>query len=570
MEACLLKMKFFLSSLLILSCSIESQIFNSQAIVHPNVGKDGMVVTQHYLATDVGHSILQKGGNAYDASIAVAFALAVVLPRAGNIGGGGFMLMHDGDTNKNYSIDYREIAPAGATKDMYLNKDGSVDKKRSTQGALAIGVPGTVYGMWEVHKKFGSLPWKELIRPAVDLARNGFQISPFMADALNSRYKKLGQFQNFKKIFYAEYPVAMHSNLVQVDLANTLEIIAHKGAAGFYEGEIAELIAGYMQSNNRLITKTDLRNYRPVWREPIQADYREYQIVTMPPPSSGGIHIIQMLNILEHYDLAALGHNSPTYTALLTEVMKYAYADRSKYLGDPDFFDVPVNELISKTYADKIHQRIVLNKISPSEAILPGDALPHESLDTTHFSIADKHGNVVSNTYTLNSGFGSGVVIDGTGILMNNEMDDFVSSPGVPNQFGLVGGEANKIEPFKRPLSSMTPTLVFQDNQPIIATGSPGGSRIITAVLQFLLNTLDFKMEISDATVVPRIHHQWKPDVLMLEKGFDAIHVETIRSLDQKVYISGPGTSLESLEIKNNLFYGFGDTRRPDSKAKGL
>ncbi|MDA8925492.1 gamma-glutamyltransferase [Gammaproteobacteria bacterium] len=563
-------MKFFLSTLLILSCAIESKIFNSQAIVHPEIGANGMVVTQHYLATDVGHAILQKGGNAYDASIAVAFALAVVLPRAGNIGGGGFMLMHDGVTNKNYSIDYREIAPAKATKDMYLNTDGSVDRKRSTQGALAIGVPGTVYGMWEVHQKFGSLPWKELIKPAIDLASNGFKVSPFMADALNGRYKKLGQFKNFKKIFYAEYPVIMNSRLVQPELARTLKIIATKGVAGFYEGEIATLIADYMKKNNGLITKSDLANYRPVWREPIQGSYRDFQILTMPPPSSGGIHIIQMLNILEHYDLVSMGHNSPRYAALLTEVMKYAYADRSKYLGDPDFFDVPVNQLISKAYAKNIHQLITLDKITPSADILPGNALPHESLDTTHFSVADKDGNVVSNTYTLNSGFGSGVVINGTGVLMNNEMDDFVSSPGVPNQFGLVGGEANKIEPFKRPLSSMTPTIVFHGSKPIIATGSPGGSRIITAVLQFLLNTLDFKMEISDATVVPRIHHQWKPDVLMLEKGFDIQHIESIKGFNQKVYISGPGTSLESLEIKNNLFYGFGDTRRPDSKAKGL
>ena len=538
--------------------------------MHPEIGANGMVVTQHYLATDVGHAILQKGGNAYDASIAVAFALAVVLPRAGNIGGGGFMLMHDGVTNKNYSIDYREIAPAKATKDMYLNTDGSVDRKRSTQGALAIGVPGTVYGMWEVHQKFGSLPWKELINPAIDLASNGFKVSPFMADALNGRYKKLGQFKNFKKIFYAEYPVIMNSRLVQPELARTLKIIATKGVAGFYEGEIATLIADYMKKNNGLITKSDLANYRPVWREPIQGSYRDFQILTMPPPSSGGIHIIQMLNILEHYDLVSMGHNSPRYAALLTEVMKYAYADRSKYLGDPDFFDVPVNQLISKAYAKNIHQLITLDKITPSADILPGNALPHESLDTTHFSVADKDGNVVSNTYTLNSGFGSGVVINGTGVLMNNEMDDFVSSPGVPNQFGLVGGEANKIEPFKRPLSSMTPTIVFHDSKPIIATGSPGGSRIITAVLQFLLNTLDFKMEISDATVVPRIHHQWKPDVLMLEKGFDIQHIESIKGFNQKVYISGPGTSLESLEIKNNLFYGFGDTRRPDSKAKGL
>ena len=563
-------MKFLFSFILFFIASAETATFNPQSVIHPEVGQNGMVVSQHYLATDVGHSVLESGGNAYDASIAVAFALAVVLPRAGNIGGGGFMVMHDQKSNKSYSVDYREMAPALATKDMYLNQDGSVNKKRSTQGILAIGVPGTVYGMWEVHQKFGSLPWSDLLHPAIVLAQKGFLVSPFMADALNKKYKKLSQFDNFKQIFFSEYPVKMHTRLKQPNLAKTLEKISAEGVNGFYDGEVASLIAGFMKKNNGLITKQDLKNYRPIWRDPIYGKYHEYEIVTMGPPSSGGVHIIQMLNILEKYDLAKMGHNSPIYAALLTEVMKYAYADRSKYLGDPDFFDIPIKALISKEYALAIHQKIKLNQITPSNKILPGKEMLPESPDTTHFSVADKYGNVVSNTYTLNSGFGSGIVIDGTGILMNNEMDDFVSAPGIPNQFGLIGGEANKIEPFKRPLSSMTPTLIFQNKKPIIATGSPGGSMIITSVLQLILNTLDFKMEISDATLAPRIHHQWKPDVLRLEKGFDVHHAETIKSLGQPIYFSGPGTSLETIELKNNLFYGFGDTRRPDSKAKGL
>ena len=529
-----------------------------------------MVVSQHYLATEAGHSILAEGGNAYDASIAVAFALAVVLPRAGNIGGGGFMVMFDEATNQSYSIDYREIAPERATKDMFLAQDGSVDKKRATQGILSIGVPGTVYGMWEVHQRFGSLPWAKLLEPAIKLAEDGFAISPFMADALNGRYKKLSQYKNFKRIFYANHPVQMHERLIQKNLANTLKIIAAKGAQGFYQGKVANQIDRYMKNNGGLITKKDLKNYRPVWRETVKGTYDDYEIVTMGPPSSGGIHVIQMLNILEQYDLVSMGHNSPTYVAVLTESMKYAYADRSKYLGDPDFFNVPTQTLISKSYANTINQKIKLGTITPSESILPGSAMPPESPDTTHFSVADSDGNLVSNTYTLNSGFGSGIVIDGTGVLMNNEMDDFVSAPGIPNQFGLIGGEANKIEPFKRPLSSMTPTIVLQNGKPVYATGSPGGSRIITAVLQFLLNTLKFKMEISDATVAPRIHHQWKPDVLMLETGFDIHHAAKIETLGQRIYISGPGTSLESIELKNGLFYGFGDTRRPDSMAKGL
>jgi len=562
--------KYVLSFALAFSIATSSKTFNSKAIVHPEVGKHGMVVSQHYLATDVGHEILSAGGNAYDASIAVAFALAVVLPRAGNIGGGGFMVMHDQALNQNFTIDYRETAPHEASRDMYLNEDGTVNKLRATQGVLAIGVPGTVYGMWEVHQKFGSLPWRQLIEPSIKLAEQGFLMSPFMADALNGRYKKLSGFKEFSKIFYKEYPVKMRRNLKQTELGETLKRIAKHGADGFYKGKTAQLISSYMKRHGGLITLKDLEQYRPIWRDPVEGQYRDFKVVTMGPPSSGGIHIIQMLNVLENYNLKSLGHNSPTYTALLTEVMKHAYADRSKYLGDPDFFNVPVDALTSKAYSQKIFNKIKLDEITPSDLIYPGEGLGHESMDTTHFSVADKHGNLVSNTYTLNSGFGSGVVINGTGVLMNNEMDDFASAPGVPNQFGLLGGEANKIEPLKRPLSSMTPTLIFLNGKPILATGSPGGSRIITAVLQFILNSLDFEMEISDATIAPRIHHQWKPDILLLEHGFDVLHAQTIESMGQKVRISGPGTSLESIEIKNDLIYGFGDTRRPDSKAKGL
>ena len=564
-----MRAKYICLTILFLPCIVYASIFSSNSIVHPEVDQNGMVVSQHYLASSVGAQILENGGNAYDASIAVAFALAVVLPRAGNIGGGGFMVMYDEKTNKSYSIDYREKAPALASKDMYLNDDGSVNNKRAREGILSIGVPGTVYGMWEVHKKFGSLPWKKLLDPAIKLAEEGFIMSPFMVDALNKRYKKLSNYKNFKKIFYKEYPVQMNKRLLQLELAETLKIISEKGVKGFYEGEVADKIVSDMEIRQGLISQQDLKEYRPVWREPLKGNFKEYEIITMAPPSSGGIHIIQMLNILENFNLEELGHNSAAYAALLSEVMKFAYADRSKYLADPDFFEVPTSRLISKQYAQAIFKKIKINKVTPSSEILPGKLIPYESEDTTHFSVADSFGNVVSNTYTLNSGYGSGVVITGTGIIMNNEMDDFVSAPGVPNQFGLLGGEANKIEPFKRPLSSMTPTLVFKDSSPIIATGSPGGSVIITAVLQFLLNMLVFDMEISDATVVPRIHHQWVPDILFLEKGFDINHAREIESFGQKIISSGPRTSLESLEIQNDLFYGFGDTRRPDSRAAG-
>ena len=564
-----MRAKYIYLNILFLPFIVYASIFSSDSIVHPEVDQNGMVVSQHYLASSVGAQILEDGGNAYDASIAVAFALAVVLPRAGNIGGGGFMVMYDEKTNKSYSIDYREKAPALASKDMYLNDDGSVNKKRAREGILSIGVPGTVYGMWEVHKKFGSLPWKKLLDPAIRLAEEGFIMSPFMVDALNKRYKKLSNYKNFKKIFYKEYPVQMNKRLLQLELAETLKIISKKGVKGFYRGEVADKIVTDMENREGLISLQDLKEYRPVWREPLKGNFKEYEIITMAPPSSGGIHIIQMLNILENFYLKELGHNSAAYASLLSEVMKFAYADRSKYLADPDFFEVPTSKLISKQYAQAIFKKIKLNKVTPSSEILPGKLIPYESEDTTHFSVADSFGNVVTNTYTLNSGYGSGVVVTGTGIIMNNEMDDFVSAPGVPNQFGLLGGEANKIEPFKRPLSSMTPTLVFKDSNPIIATGSPGGSVIITAVLQFLLNMLVFDMEISDATVVPRIHHQWVPDILFLEKGFDVNHAKEIESFGQKIISTGPRTSLESLEIQNDLFYGFGDTRRPDSRATG-
>ena len=562
-------MRNLLVVLFLLSTELESSIFNSNSIVHPQVSSQGMVVSQHYLATNIGKSILEDGGNAYDASIAVAFALAVVLPRAGNIGGGGFTVIYDKETNSKISIDYREKAPALASKDMYLNLDGSVNKERAREGILSIGVPGTVYGMWEIHKKFGTLPWKQLINPAIELAKNGFIMSPFMVDALNKRNKKLSKYKNFKEIFYKENLVLINTKLVQQDLAQSLTLIADEGIKAFYEGQIAENIVKHMKENNGLISIEDLNNYRPVWREPISGSFNDFEIITMGPPSSGGIHIIQMLNILEQFELKKMGHNSVTYAALLSEVMKYAYADRSKYLGDPDFYEVPTKRLISKDYANDIFKMVQLNKTTPSNQISPGNLVPYESDDTTHFSIADKFGNIVSNTYTLNSSYGSGVVISGTGIIMNNEMDDFVSAPGVPNQFGLLGGEANKIEPFKRPLSSMTPTIVFKNGKPAYVTGSPGGSVIITAVLQFLLNTLVFDMEISDATVAPRVHQQWDPDVLFVEKGFDINHVEELNLMGQKTIVTGPRTALESINIKNNLFYGFGDTRRPDSSANG-
>ena len=532
--------------------------------------KNGMVTTQHFLATKVGEKILNQGGNAYDAAIAVGFTLAVVLPRAGNIGGGGFMVMHDSITNKNYSIDYREMAPAKSFTNMYLNEDGSFNtSKLSTFGYLASGVPGTVAGFWEVHQKFGSLDWELLLEDAIYYAENGFEITPYMGDMLSKYKEKLSYFEPTNRIFMKHNPNFIGSKLVQKDLANTLKLIAVQGKDGFYKGEVAQKIADEMKKNGGLITENDLKNYTPKWRKPLISDYRNNKIITMGPPSSGGVHIIQMLNILENYDLKQIGHNTTDYINLLAEVMKYAYADRSKHLGDPDFFDVPILKITNKKYAKSIKNKIKIGKSTPSSKILPGSFDDNESTETTHFSVADKNGNVVSSTYTLNSTFGSGVTIKGTGILMNNEMDDFSASPGIPNQFGLLGAEANKIQPKKRPLSSMTPTIVMKENELFFTTGSPGGSRIISAVLQSILNIIDFEMNLEEANRSKRIHHQWQPDILQIEFSLNDNIKQQLLNLNYKVKVIDPATCLQTIMFKDGKYYGYGDFRRPDAFASG-
>ncbi len=553
-----------------ISLSANPPVLNKESITHPEIGLEGMVVTQHYLASEVGEAILNKGGNAYDATIAVAFALAVVLPRAGNIGGGGFTVLYNSSDESFQSLDYREKAPLAASKNMYLDNNGDVISNLSTLGYKAIAVPGTVDGMWELHKKYGSMDWKELIVPSIKLAKEGFKVSPLMADTLNRNYKSLSKFSETKKIFFQENPVKFNSLLIQKDLAKTLEKISKNGRNGFYKGDVAQKIVADMKRNDGLITFNDLENYKSKWRKPLIRKYKNFEVITMPPPSSGGLHLIQMLNILENFDLKSMKHNSPSYVLLLNEVMKYAYADRSQYLGDPDYVDVPVNKLISKGYAESISKKITIDSVTQSDDIKAGMYIDLESDETTHFSIADKYGNLVSTTYTLNSSFGSKVVIAKTGILMNNEMDDFSSAPGVPNQFGLLGGKFNEIQPSKRPLSSMTPTIVFKNNSPFLIMGTPGGSRIITAVLQNFLNIAEFEMNLADSINKPRVHQQWYPDLLFLEKGFDVLHAEKITELGQEVYFMDPGTALESIMIKNNYFYGYGDTRRPDSKAIGV
>jgi gamma-glutamyltranspeptidase/glutathione hydrolase len=574
------KLCMYFFTLIFFIQNIGSQDFQPIGTVNPTdyipaqkaiaESKNGMVTTQHFLATRVGEKILNKGGNAYDAAIAVGFTLAVVLPRAGNIGGGGFMVMHDSNTNKQYSIDYREMAPSRAHKDMYLNDDGTFNnKKLSTFGFLASGVPGTVAGLWEVHSRFGSLKWEELLEDAIHYAENGFPITPYLSDILLKYEKKLSHFDSTNEIFLNHYPNFKNKLLIQKDLANTLKLISKYGKDGFYKGSVAKKIATEMAKYGGLISEKDLASYKPKWRSPIKSTYRDIEIVTMGPPSSGGVHVIQMLNILEKYDLNSIGHNTSAYINLLTEAMKHAYADRSKYLGDPDFYNVPVKEITNKNYASKINNNITIGISIPSSEILPGTFDDIESNETTHFSVADKFGNAVSSTYTLNSTFGSGVVISGTGILMNNEMDDFSAAPGIANQFGLLGAEANEIQPFKRPLSSMTPTIVMKNNELFFTTGSPGGSRIISAVLQSILNITDFNMDLAETNSAKRIHHQWQPDVLQIEFSVNSKIRKELEQLGYRVKVIKPATCLQTIMLKDGMFYGYGDFRRPDAFASG-
>ena len=533
-------------------------------------GNQSMVSTQHFLATQVGVDILEKGGNAYDASIAIGFALAVVLPRAGNIGGGGFMVIYDSNDKNNYSIDYREKAPLLSTTNMYLDENGTVIDNKSTLGYLASGVPGTVAGLWSVHQRFGSMRWSELIEPAIKLAKEGFEITPYMADMLIKYNEKLSAFDETNKVFQTYYPDFDKKILRQPDLANTLKIIAKEGRDGFYKGEIAKKIAHDMQNNGGIISEKDLEQYQPVWRNPLISSYKDIKIVTMPPPSSGGIHVIQMLNVLENFDLRKLGHNSREYINVLSEVMKYAYADRSKHLGDPDFYDVPIKKLSSIEYANEISKNIKIGSVTPSIEINPGSFDDKESIETTHFSVVDEKGNVVSSTYTLNSSFGSGVVIKDTGILMNNEMDDFSISPGIPNQYGLLGAKANEITPQKRPLSSMTPTIAFKNNDLFFTTGSPGGAKIITAVLQSILNIVEFEMDLAEANNAKRIHHQWQPDKIQIEFDLSEDKKNWLLDAGYNIEIIEPATNLQLIMKKNNTYYGYGDFRRPDSFALGV
>jgi gamma-glutamyltranspeptidase/glutathione hydrolase len=537
---------------------------------HPQFSSTGMVAAQNLLSAEVGAAILADGGNAVDAAVAVGFSLSVTLPRAGNIGGGGFMLIHDAASGETIAIDYREMAPPAAHRNMFLTAAGDADPSISRFSHKASGVPGTVAGLYLAHQKFGRLPWRRLLQPAIQQARDGIVVSHGFASSLVSMQDRLCRNAATCAYFYKPggAPYAMGERLVQADLANSLQLIADEGADAFYRGAIAEKIVAEMKRGGGLIDKEALAAYKPLVREPLRGSYRGYEVVTMPPPSSGGVHLLQMLNVLEHFPVADMGAGSADVTHLMAETMRLAYADRSRHLGDPDFYPVPLDWLLSDAYAEKLAGSIDMQKARPSLEVAPGTVTAQESEDTTQFSIIDVDGNVVSNTYTLNLNYGSAISVVGAGFLLNNEMDDFVSSPDTPNAWGLLGGEANAVEPGKRPLSSMTPTIVFADGEPWFATGSPGGSRIITTVLQMLVNVIDHSMNIADATDQPRLHHQWLPDVLELEAGFSP---DTIRLLQARGHTLKTGArsmgSLQTVALKDGLFRGASDTRRPHAGA---
>ena len=544
---------------------------------HPVIAKNGMVSTQDRIAAEVGRDILVRGGNAIDAAVATGFALAVTHPQAGNIGGGGFMVVHLARENKTITIDFREMAPARAARDMFLGSDGEVDNRLAQYSHLSAGVPGTVMGLLDALDTYGTMNRRQVIGPAIRLAEHGFIVSHAMAESLEEYRETLSVDPSTVDYFFkggSGYRAG--ETLIQKDLANTLRRIKTQGRDGFYTGETAALIAEEMVKGGGLITPDDLANYKTVTREAVTGDYNGYTIASMPPPSSGGVHIIQMLNMLSRYDLAADGHNSARYLHKLAEAMRRAFADRSKYLGDPDFADVPTEALIDPVYNAAQAASIDIETASKSADIAPAAAMPYESPQTTHYSVIDKDGNAVSVTYTLNFSYGSGYTVDGAGFLLNNEMDDFSAKPGAPNGYGLIGGEANKIEAGKRPLSSMSPVIVLKDGKAVLVTGSPGGSTIITSVLQMVLNVIEWDMNLMQATAMPRIHHQWLPDVVAVEPGLSR---DTLAELERRGFnlvkneTGGYARTvlgrLNSVGDGGHVKLGAADPRGPQSAAIG-
>ena len=534
--------------------------------------KNGIVTSASRLASQAGVDTMQAGGNAVDAAIATAFALAVTWPTAGNIGGGGFMVYHgeDGDAT---TFDFREKAPLAATERMFLGLDGEIVANSNHRGALSVGVPGTVAGLWKAHQERGSLPWVQLVAPAIKLAREGIPITYSLQSGFARNKSRFDLYPSSQaKFFKADGTAYELGELwVQEDLAHTLELIQANGRDGFYKGENAKRLADYMAANGGIITEEDLELYQPVEREPIRGNYRGYEIVSMPPPSSGGVALVQMLNILEGYDLSAMGHNSSAYLHVLTESMRRAYADRAEHLGDPDFNEgMPLERLMDKDYAAKLRSTIDMAKADVSDPTKFAE--PYESEETTHFSVVDSEGNMVSMTYTLEYGYGSAMVVAGGGYLLNNEMGDFNAMPGVTNARGAIGTAPNLVAPEKRMLSSMTPTIVAKDGKPFFTAGSPGGKTIINTTMQLILNVIDHDMNIAESVEAGRIHHQWLPDVTSIEER--AVSADSLRlyeALGHPVRVRGAQGAAMAVyhDREAGLFLGASDSRRGDGAAVG-
>jgi gamma-glutamyltranspeptidase/glutathione hydrolase len=566
---------FFLPKSVVAQEASSQPLFEYSAINHPVMGKAGMVASHNVLSSRIAAEILANGGNAIDAGAALGFALAVTLPRAGNIGGGGFMLVHVAELNKTIAIDFRETAPAAAEQDMFFDANGNVvldETYRFSHKSSAI--PGSVAGLAHIVEQYGTMTLAEVLAPAIRLARDGIEVTYDLAAdlAFSQRLKNNpASLRKFYKPDGSSYEVG--EIFKQPDLAWTLSEIAAGGVDAFYRGSVAKKIVADMEAHNGLITLDDLANYDVIEREPVRGTFRGYDISAMPAPSSGGTHVIQMLNILENFPLADMGAESADALHLMAEAMKFSYADRSKYLGDPDFVKVPTETLVSKTYAEDIASKISLDRALSSDEIAPGELTIYESDETTHYSVVDDEGNMVGNTYTLMFSFGSGVVIEGTGILMNNNMGNFTLRSDIPDAFGLMGSENNLIRPNRRPVSSMSPVLVSKDGKPMLMTGSPGGSKIISANMQMILNVLEFGMNIADASVAPRIHHQWRPDTLEIESGVSPDTVSRLIDKGQSIKFSQRSANMGSLQTvmwRDGFFYGYSDPRRPGAGAIGV
>lgn len=567
-----MKKAAFLAVLLIAVFACEPQVKQKEQN-RGLIAEKAMVVSAHPLASEVGKNILQKGGNAVDAAIATQFALAVVYPGAGNIGGGGFMVsrMANGEIA---SLDYREKAPLAGGRDMYLDENGEVIPYASLRGHLAAGVPGTVAGLEAAHKKYGKISWAELVQPAIDLAANGWELTEREARGLNGNRESFIKYNTVQPEFFLaeEGSEWKAGDIVSIpELASTLERIRDNGRDGFYKGETAQLIVEEMKRGNGLISLEDLEKYQAVWREPVTGTYREYGFISMPPPSSGGIALAQLFNSVEKLNLSKTGFHSVETVHAMVEAERRVYADRAKHLGDPDFYEVPREGLLQKSYSVSRMEDFNPAQATKSEAIQAGMPAPYESEETTHLSVVDAEGNAVSVTTTLNGGMGSKVFVGGAGFLLNNEMDDFSIKPGEPNMYGLVGGEANSIAPEKRMLSSMTPTIVTKDGSLFMVVGTPGGSTIITSVFQTILNVIEFDMTMQEAVAAPRFHHQWLPDVVSYERnGLDSLTVFELEKMGHQLRAGGASGRVDAILILPDGKLEGGADPRGDDTASGF